>query len=69
MNVPQSNTYGLALREALTLFPAAKLLAILIAVAIGLGIEVHPVFFVVVLAIAMAVLAKAIVNALAHRHP
>jgi hypothetical protein len=42
---------------------------LLIVLAIGLGIEVHPVFFVVVLAIAMAVLAQAIVNALAHRHP
>jgi iron(III) transport system permease protein len=35
LSVPQSNTCGLALREALTLFPAAKLLAILIAVAIA----------------------------------
>ncbi|HTG53162.1 MAG TPA: hypothetical protein VMA33_09910 [Candidatus Tectomicrobia bacterium] len=42
---------------------------LLIVLAIGLGIEVHPVFFVVVLAIAMAVLAQAIVNALEHRHP
>jgi hypothetical protein len=42
---------------------------LLIAIAIGLGIEVHPVFFLMALAIAIAALGEAIVNAaLAHRH-
>jgi hypothetical protein len=42
---------------------------LLIAVAIGLGIEVHPVFFLVALAIAIAALAEAVVNAtFAYRH-
>jgi hypothetical protein len=43
--------------------------SLLIAIAIGLGIEVHSVFFLVALAIAIAALGEAIINAaLAHRH-
>ena len=45
---------------------------LLIAFAIGLGIAVHPVFFLVALLIAVVVLAEAIINAtgqLKHRHP
>lgn len=43
---------------------------LLIALAIGLGIVVHPVFFLVAIAIAIGAFAEAIVNAaLAHRHP
>jgi hypothetical protein len=45
---------------------------LLIAFAIGLGIAVHPVFFLAALLVAIAVLVEAIVNAagqLAHRHP
>jgi hypothetical protein len=44
---------------------------LLIAFAIGLGIAVHPVFFLAALLIAMAALVEAIVNAaseLTHRH-
>ena len=45
---------------------------LLIAFAIGLGIAVHPVFFLAALLMAMVVLAEAIINAtgqLTHRHP
>ena len=45
---------------------------LLIAVAVGLGIAVHPVFFLVALAIAIAALIQSLVNAaghLTHRHP
>jgi len=45
---------------------------LLIAFAIGLGIAVHPVFFLGALLIAVVVLAEAIINAtgqLKHRHP
>lgn len=45
---------------------------LLIAFAIGLGIAVHPVFFLAALLIAVVVLAEAIINAtgqLKHRHP
>ena len=45
---------------------------LLIAFAIGLGIAVHPVFFLVALLMAVVVLAEAIINAtgqLTHRHP
>jgi hypothetical protein len=45
---------------------------LLIAIAIGLGLEVHPVFFLVALAIAIAALIQSLVNAmghLTHRHP
>ena len=45
---------------------------LLIAFAIGLGIAVHPVFFLAALLIAIAALAEAIINAtgqLTHRHP
>ena len=45
---------------------------LLIAFAIGLGIAVHPVFFLAALLIAVAALVEAIINAagqLTHRHP
>ena len=45
---------------------------LLIALAIGLGIAVHPVFFFAALLIAVAALIQSIVNAaghLTHRHP
>ena len=47
---------------------------LLIAFAIGLGIAVHPMFFLAALLIAVVVLAEAIINAnatgqLKHRHP
>jgi hypothetical protein len=45
---------------------------LLIAFAIGLGIAVHPVFFLVALLIAIAALVEGIINAaaqLTHRHP
>jgi hypothetical protein len=45
---------------------------LLIALAIGLGIAVHPVFLLAALMIAIAALVEAIVNAagqLTHRHP
>jgi hypothetical protein len=45
---------------------------LLIAFAIGLGIAMHPVFFLAALLVAFAVLIEAIVNAasqLTHRHP
>jgi hypothetical protein len=45
---------------------------LLIAFAIGLGIAVHPVFFLAALLIAIGALVEAIVNAagqLTHRHP
>ena len=45
---------------------------LLAAFAIGLGLAVHPVFFVVALVIAIAALIKILVNAvghLTHRHP
>jgi len=45
---------------------------LLIAFAIGLGIAVHPMFFLAALLIAVVVLAEAITNAtdqLTHRHP
>ena len=45
---------------------------LLIAFAIGLGIAVHPVFFLAALLIAVVVLAEAIIYAtgqLTHRHP
>ena len=45
---------------------------LLIAFAIGLGIAVHPVFFLAALLIAIAALIEAVVNAagqLTHRHP
>jgi hypothetical protein len=42
---------------------------LLIALAIGMGIEVHPVFFLLGLIIAIAAFTEAIVNAgLTHRH-
>ena len=45
---------------------------LLIAFAIGLGIAVHPVFFLAALLLAIAALVEAVVNAaghLTHRHP
>jgi hypothetical protein len=45
---------------------------LLIAFAIGLGIEVHPVFFLAALLLAIAALVEAVINAagqLTHRHP
>ena len=45
---------------------------LLIAFAIGFGIEVHPVFFLAALLIAIAALIECVVNAtgqLTHRHP
>ena len=45
---------------------------LLIAFAIGLGIALHPVFFLAALLMALVVLAEAIINAtgqLTHRHP
>jgi hypothetical protein len=45
---------------------------LLIAFAIGFGIAVHPVFFLVALVIAIAALIESIINAaaeLTHRHP
>jgi hypothetical protein len=45
---------------------------LLIAFAIGLGIAVHPVFFLAALLVALAALVEAVVNAggqLTHRHP
>lgn len=45
---------------------------LLIAFAIGLGIAVHPVFFLAALLVAVAALVETIVNAagqLTHRHP
>ena len=45
---------------------------LLIAFAIGLGIAVHPVFFLAALLIAVAALVQTIINAagqLTHRHP
>jgi hypothetical protein len=45
---------------------------LLIAFAIGLGIAVHPVFFLAALLMAVVMLAEAIINAtgqLTHRHP
>jgi hypothetical protein len=45
---------------------------LLIAFAIGLGIAVHPVFFLAALLMAVVVLAEATINAtgqLTHRHP
>ena len=45
---------------------------LLVAFAIGFGIAVHPVFFLVALVIAIAAFVQAIVNAaghLTHRHP
>lgn len=45
---------------------------LLIAVAIGLGITLHPVFFLAALLIAPAALVQAVINAagyLTHRHP
>ena len=46
--------------------------ALLVALAIGLGIAVHPVFFLAALIIAIAALIQSLVNAaghLTHRHP
>ena len=43
---------------------------LLIAFAIGLGITIHPVFFLVALLIAVAALVETAVNAaMTHRHP
>ena len=45
---------------------------LLIAFAIGLGVAVHPVFFLAALLVAIAVLVEAVVNPggqLTHRHP
>ena len=45
---------------------------LLIAFAIGLGMAVHPVFFLAALLVAIAALVEAIINAtgqLTHRHP
>lgn len=45
---------------------------LLIAFAIGFGIAVHPVFFLVVLLVAIAALIRSVLNAaghLTHRHP
>ena len=45
---------------------------LLVAFAIGLGIAVHPVFFLAALLIAIAAVVEAIINAagqLTHRHP
>jgi hypothetical protein len=55
----------------LTILEPARV-ALLLGVAIGLGIAVHPVFFLAALLIAAAALAETIVNAaghLTHRHP
>ena len=46
--------------------------ALLIAVGIGLGIAVHPVFFLAALLIALAALIQSLINAaghVRHRHP
>ena len=45
---------------------------LLVAFAIGLGVAVHPVFFLAALLIAIAALIKSIINAagqMTHRHP
>ena len=55
----------------LTILEPARV-ALLLGLTIGLGIAVHPVFFLAALLIAAAALAETIVNAaghLAHRHP
>lgn len=55
----------------LTILEPARAI-LLVAFAIGFGISVHPVFFLVALAIAVAALVEAIVNKageLTHRHP
>jgi hypothetical protein len=55
----------------LTVFEPTRA-TLLIAFAIGLGIAVHPVFFLAALLVAIAALVEAIINAtgqLTHRHP
>ena len=54
----------------LTVFEPTRA-TLLIAFAIGLGIAMHPVFFLAALVIAIAALVEAIVTAaqLTHRHP
>jgi hypothetical protein len=55
----------------LTAFESTRA-TLLIAFAIGLGIAVHPVFFLVALIMAIAALIQTLVNAaghLTHRHP
>jgi hypothetical protein len=55
----------------LTILEPARV-ALVLGLAIGLGVTVHPVFFLAVLLIAAAALAETIVNAawwLTHRHP
>jgi hypothetical protein len=55
----------------LTILEPARV-TLLLGLAIGLGVAVHPVFFLAALLIAAAALAETIVNAaerLTHRHP
>lgn len=55
----------------LTVFEPTRA-TLLIAFAIGLGIAVHPVFFLAALLVAIAALVEAIINVtgqLTHRHP
>jgi hypothetical protein len=58
-------------KVVLTILEPANV-TLLIAFAIGLGMAVHPVFFLAALLVAIAALVEAIVNAagqLTHRHP
>ena len=58
-------------KMVLTILEPANV-TLLIAFAIGLGMAVHPVFFLAALLVAIAALVEAIVNAagqLTHRHP
>jgi hypothetical protein len=60
------------MKEALLTFLEPTTATLLVAIAIGLGIAVHPVFFLAALIIAIAALLESIVNAvghLMHRHP
>ena len=60
------------MKKALLTILEPTTVTLLIAFAIGLGIAVHPVFFLAALLIAIGALLKSIVNAaghLKHRHP
>jgi hypothetical protein len=58
------------MKKLLLTFLEPATATLLIVIAIGLGIEAHPVFFLLALAIAIAALDEALINAaLARRHP
>jgi hypothetical protein len=62
---------GIMKKALLTVLEPARA-TLLIAFAIGLGIAVHPVFFLAALLIAIAALIEGLINAAgqpAHRHP